>query len=365
MKTNRPSNVDLHGYEGSLFGRFASAWSRFWFEPRSAFGLHALRVLSGLLLLAWLLPLAGQHQSFFGLGQGWFDVEAYNETSARTFDNDRPPIGWSLLYLAGSSPAALSGIYWGTIALFTLFTLGVWPRITALLSWAMAVSFLTNATHYEADFLLVLLAFYLTVAYLLYGQWSRPLNPVQRVLGTTDGTVWNLLVGKKTEDTRSYAANLFVRLLQVNVAIMIFVSAIHKLQFGYWWSGVAFWFPLHQPFETTADSLRASATVSETYLFFLSLVQYAVLGWQLAFPVFAWKKNWRWLLIGGSALAWAGSALILKQPLFGPFFFIASLSFLTPGEWQWVEGKVTKLGDVIAGWFRPKVVDKAKVEVRS
>lgn len=368
MKINRPPSaaVDLRGPGGSLLVRFSSAWSRFWFEPRPAFSLHAIRVLTGVLLLVWLLPLAGHYHALFGL-EGWFDREAYVETSQPQFQQDAPPVGWSLLYPIGMNPAALTVIYWGTIAVFLLFTLGICPRITGSLTWLMAVSHLANATNYEADYLLVILAFYLMIAYWLVGQWSRPLNPVERILGTSDGSVFSLFGRKSTDDEtpRSYAANLFVRLLQVHVAVIMVTSALHKLQFGYWWGGVAFWFPLHPPFATTADSLRTSATVSERYLFFLTLIQYLVLAWQLAFPLFAWRKSFRWLLLGGAALGWLGTALVLKQPLFGPFFFIAFLSFLTPGEWQWVEGKVTSLSNGVAGWFRPNVNRKPKVRAEA
>ena len=364
MKIHRPAS-DLRGPENSWIARFASSWSRFWFEPRSAFGLHAVRVLTGLLLLAWLLPLAGHHQALFGLGHGWFDIEAYNETAAPQFQFDRGPLGWSVLYLAGANAGMLNFFYWATIGIFVLFTLGIATRITSVLTWVMAVSYLTNATNYEADFLLVILAFYLMIAYVLHGQWSRNLTPIQRILGTSDAAIWNMARSNTSEESpRSYAATLVLRLLQVHMAIIIVTSALHKLQFGYWWSGVAYWFPLHSPFATTAESLRNSATVSSTYLFFLSLVQYLVLAWQIAFPAFAWRKSFRWLLIGGSALGWLGTMIVLQQPLFGPFFFIGTLAFLTPGEWQWVESKLNQLGSVFAGWSKSQE-KPAKVQVRT
>ena len=52
-------------------GPFRS-WSAFWFTPRDPLGLHAVRVLAGLLFLAWLLAFAGQHDALFGM-RGWFD----------------------------------------------------------------------------------------------------------------------------------------------------------------------------------------------------------------------------------------------------------------------------------------------------
>src|SRR4051794_24838645 len=54
----------------------AAGWVRFWFTPTDPVGLHAVRLLGGLLLLFWLLTLAGHVDAFFGL-RGWFDREAY------------------------------------------------------------------------------------------------------------------------------------------------------------------------------------------------------------------------------------------------------------------------------------------------
>ena len=57
------------------------SWVSFWFAPRDPLGLHALRVLTGLVLLGWLLPFAGHQEALFGL-DGWFDLQAYQEKSA-------------------------------------------------------------------------------------------------------------------------------------------------------------------------------------------------------------------------------------------------------------------------------------------
>ena len=61
-----------------------------------------LRVLTGLLLLLWLLPLAGQADALFGL-TGWIDREVLQ--AAADPAQDCPHVGWSILYLAGDNPA--------------------------------------------------------------------------------------------------------------------------------------------------------------------------------------------------------------------------------------------------------------------
>ena len=53
--------------------RLAAAWERFWFSAVDPVGLHAVRLLAGLLFLVWLLSFAGHERAFFGL-DGWFDA---------------------------------------------------------------------------------------------------------------------------------------------------------------------------------------------------------------------------------------------------------------------------------------------------
>jgi hypothetical protein len=304
-------------------------WTRFWFTPVDTAGLHGLRFLAGLLFAFWLITLAGHQQALFSF-TGWVDRDVYLEASRL-----QSPAGWSVLYLVNS--AWLDAVYWGTIVLFVLVTLGLWTRLTGLLTWIMVVSFSANpVTRSEADVLLGILAFYLMVGYLLLGQWSRPLSMKERVLGTSD--TW--LFGRP-ETTTSHAANLALRLLQVHFALVVVVSGLHKLQIGDWWSGVAFWYPLHPPLETTPAHIEAEAANPWPSLFALSLAQYLLLAWQLTFPFFAWRKAWRPVLLGGALVGWIGCVWIYRQPLFGPAYFLGCLSYLKPEEWRWMSDKLT------------------------
>src|SRR5208282_869532 len=124
-----------------------SAWVRFWFTPTDPVGLHALRLLAGLLFLAYLLPLAGNIEALFGL-DGWFDTRAFRETASlerranQQFDEESPDIQtdpeagrlparppqsptWSIFYLCGSNVALLTTVYWLAIAVLVLFTVGI------------------------------------------------------------------------------------------------------------------------------------------------------------------------------------------------------------------------------------------------
>jgi hypothetical protein len=323
------------------------AWLRFWFTPVDPVGLHVLRVLGGSLFAFWLLAFVGHQTDFFGL-TGFLDIQGYKEAS-RLPGGPPLPFGWSVLYLCGADPTLVNIMYWGAIAVFLLFAAGVATRITSILTWVLVVSFTANPTiFYDADFLLVVLALYFMLAYSLFGLWSRNLSALEKVLGPTEGGLEALFARRDREETAprlSYAANLALRLLQVHFAIIIVTSALHKLQYGDWWTGVAFWYPMHPPLETSFAAVTSPAS-APSVLFVLSVLAYVTLAWQLSFPLFAWRRGWwRLVLVGGALIGWAGNVFIFHLPLFGPIYVLAALSYLTPEEWHrsfaWLRSAVT------------------------
>lgn len=316
---------------------FAVGWNRFWFTPADPTALHVVRVLTGLLFLFWLLPFAGSVAEFFSF-QGWFDKEAYLEMSRLPPDQRPYHLGWSLLYLVADDVSLVQAVYWGTIGVLVLFTLGVAPRVMAVLTWVLIVSFvsfLAGPVGRSEDDLFQMLALYLMLGYVLLGQFSWDLSPLQRVLGVTAIPFLGKAKGEQTPQ-RSYAANLALRLFQVNFAIVMIASCFHKMGIGDWWSGVAFWYPLHPPFETTrADIHNASRNVM-SLLFVYSLVQYLFVAWQLTFPLWAWRQNrfFRVLLVGGGILGFVGCTWIYQMPATGAFYLVGCLAFVTAEEWR-------------------------------
>jgi hypothetical protein len=341
VKSNRPAPE----YSAPSIEYPGGAWCRFWFTPIQPSGLHWLRLLSGLLFLFWLLPFADHQAELFGFS-GWCDRQVYLETAQVP---GSPPVPmWSLVYFCGENASLVRALWWVAIGVFLLFTFGVATRITSVLTWVLVVSFAANpATHFYADVLLIVLAFYLMIGYLLLGQWSERPTLLGRLIGTRETFLspW----GESRNAGPSYAANLAVRLLQVHFAIIVLISGLRNLQFGTWWGGVAFWYPLHNPFTMTAERLRSEAEHAEVILFFLSLAQYLVLAWQLTFPFFAWRPRWRWLLLAGGVLAWIGSIFVMGEPLYGPIYLIGCLSFLTAAEWQVITSRVASIVQGLTG----------------
>jgi hypothetical protein len=323
-------------------------WNGFWFTPTDPIGLHVLRLLAGLLFLAWLISFWGRQDAFFGLN-GWIDRQAYREAS-RIQEELPSPIGWSVIYLAGNDSTLLNVLYFASLGIVSLFTLGVATRVTGILTWVVVVSFQANpAIGFDADALLGILAFYLMIGYVLMGQWDRPQNLLGRLLGDRDTFLFGPLLWRKEERPAvgSVGANLALRLFQVHFAVVLVTSGLHKLQFGEYWGGIALWFPMNPALEVTQDSLRRQAPNFPNRLFFLSLAQYLMLAWQIGFPTFAWRKGWRPVLIGGGIVAWLGSSFVYRLPLFGPMYLIGCLSYLTAAEWRWLGSACAGLLSVV------------------
>jgi hypothetical protein len=340
-KSRFNSEANATGREG-----FVSSWVRFWFSPTDPIALHRLRFLFGIFFLASLLPLAGHENELLGLS-GWFDQQAYADIAGLP-EGSPFPVSWSIYYWCGTNSTLVSVAFWSSILAIALFTVGVCTRITSVLSWVGLTSFASNpAMAYDGDFLLTVPAMYLMIGYVLTGQRHTQSLSSRLLSPPTD---WRPLLGRPAgESTPSIAVNLAVRLLQVHFAIVMVASGLHKLQVGEWWGGVAFWYPLYPPLETTADMLRRHLGDSTPFFTMLSVAAYATLGWQIGFPFFAWRPRWRPILIGGAALAWLGNAFLYRLPLFGPGIFIWSLSYLMPEEWRRVSGWIGRLPGL--GWL--------------
>ena len=59
-----------------------------------------------------------------------------------------------------------------------------------------------------------------------------------------------------------------------------------------------------------------------------------MLAWQLGFPLFAWRRAWRPVLLIGTLLGWIGCVQMYGMPLFGGLLMIVSLAFVEEDEWN-------------------------------
>lgn len=344
--------------EGIALG---NAWTRFWFTAIPQTGMRCLRVIAGTVILCWLLSFLGHHRALFSVN-GLVDFDTHSQLQGPEYEGTGP-IGWSILYVTNGNPAAFEMIYWLSIAIVLLFTLGVATRLTAAATWVITVSFLYNpATSYEGDYMIAIVAFYMMLGHLFAGFWNGDLSLAEKILGSKrDFLFANVAFGPETDlPAPSTSANWMLRMLQIHFVMIMLANGLHKFQLADWWAGVALWYPLHAPFQTTAESIMRERPTATFTLFWLSLFQYAVLAWQIGFPTFAWKPGWpRVILLGGAAAYWFGMFFVFRLPLFGPFVVIGCLSYLRPEEWAAIADRAT-------GWMKRETprLTKAQIEAK-
>lgn len=314
--------------------RALEGWSRFWFAPIDSIGFDAVRVLFGAYLCVWLTSFVGRQSELAGLA-GWFDAQAYLDYS-RLSPDVRPQIapGWSPLFVSPTAGWA-TAFYAVSLAGTVLFTLGCCTRITSVLAWLAVVGFTQNlATNYGGDAFLMIFAFYLMIGCVFRGLAEPGRSVVWHVLG--DNCTWIFRRPARATSQPSAAANLALRLLQVHLAIVIFTSALHKLQTSVWWAGAALWFPFFPPFETSLDQvLRLRDSIGpRPVMTFFSLSAYLALAWQLSFPFVIWRPALRRLMIAGGVVGCLGHWFFYDLPIFGPAILLSALVFMTPTEWR-------------------------------
>lgn len=290
-------------------------WNRFWFAPASQIPLERMRAAVGVLVVIWLLSFFGRQAEFFGFSS-WLDREAYAAVKKLPNGNaipdspatrlPTPP--WSPMYFA-TTPAMVHVLYAVSLASAVAFAFGVFPIVTAPLTWLGVCAFTSNPIFngVGSESFLLVLTFYLMIGFAL-----RPLMPT----GVAD--------------------RLAMRMMQVHIAALIFSSSLGKLQQSIWWEGLALWFVQNPAYELTQErieSLRASGGIGSE-LKFLSALTYAVLAWQITFPAFAFQRWARWWIIGGAFLGMLGGWYFYRSLMFGPTWFVASLAFLTAEEWE-------------------------------
>jgi hypothetical protein len=274
-------------YFNDLATTIGAAWNRFWFTPSRADTLGFLRIATGLLALfavATYLPDL----------ERWFAEDGMLPMSLIR-DLYRPEgqiLGQRSLfdYLPD---AALVPVYWTSLAVITLYTLGIGGRVICIAATVATISFFTRAPLVIGEFehVLAMLMIYLCIgracdALSLSALWRKKdpasdqsaiRNP-QSALNTTS-----------------------LRLIQVHTAIIHLMTGYAQLSApeAAWWSGEGVWLAAGRPglplvdLKHLEDNFRVIAVWSHTITAYL-----------LAQPVLIWNRLACPLILALGAFAW-------------------------------------------------------------
>jgi len=281
----------------------ADDWDAFWFRPADPTLLGLLRILTGLMLLythaVWGLVL-GQ---FFG------PVSWLSPALVRAIQQDQ--YNYSFWWLVADG--WMWPVYGFSMAVLLLFTLGLFTRVTSILSLLVVISFAHRVP--QATFGLDQINAMLTL-YLAIGPSGQALSLDRFIARRRGGSALS-------RPAPSAGANLALRLINVHMCVIYFFAGISKLQGEAWWTGEAMW---------RAFSNLEYQSIDMTWLawhpWLLNLLTHVSVLWEVFFCVLIWQPRLRPLMLAGAVVLHVGIGACLGMWTFGLIMLVGCASFL-------------------------------------
>ena len=260
----------------------ANGWNRFVFTPADPTPLGLVRVLVGALLF-WSLLVYGMDLHGYLGRLGWANLEVVQQ-----FRAERAPSSWSFWFYVPD--ALLRPVWVACLVVLALFTVGLFSRVTAVLSWLIAVSTAIRSpiSVYGFDDIVLTWALYLAVSGAsgqavaldrFLARYRR--NRAEVAQRRKDGR-W---VAPSGVPTPTVSANIALRLIQCHLTLIYLISGLSKFQGQGWWNGTAIWGTL------AAGEFRLfNLTWLAAYPLVLNAMTHAALVLETAYPVMIWVK---------------------------------------------------------------------------
>lgn len=304
-------------------------WDRFWFAPVDPALTGIIRICTGLMLVythaVWGLELG----AFFG-SNGWIPPDALRAVQ----DGQLAWSFWWWIPDAWMWPAHLF-----SLVILTLFTIGLWTRATAALSFGIVVSYVHRATPalFGLDQINALLTLYLAIGYLGTPVLSRALS-ADRYLRLRKSS--RLTGGLQNAPLPpSAAANLTLRLIQVHMCVIYFFAGISKLQGPAWWDGQAMWLAF-----ANLEYQSSDMTWLADWPILVNLMTHTTVLWEISFAFLIWRPALRPVMLAVSIPLHLGIGAFLGMWTFGLIMLVGCASFLSPPI-------VARAVDAAVHWF--------------
>ena len=279
------------------------AWNRFWFGPISARPLGAFRIVFGLLVLANLAFLA------FDLDYWFTNAGLLQGTEAREVAGPLrvSPLQWV------HDPMSVRLFFGATAVVAVLFTVGWHTRIMGVLLYLtmLSINHRNILTNCGADTLVLVMTFY------------AMLSPC--------GAAFSLDARRVARKRGTLAEPLIVpwaqRLIQLQLSLIYFNTAVLKCNGGTWLAGTALHFILNN-----TEVGRSQLMWLVEYPLLINLLTYVALAAEFALAFFLWFRPTRvWAVLVGLGLH-AGVLFTVNVPIFGEVMTACYLVFLAPDE---------------------------------
>jgi hypothetical protein len=336
---------------GKTLKEAIQGWNRFWFSPRDPTLLGFMRICCGLVVLYIHIAYTQDLQELFGKN-AWISVDSINEfrhdqpwlmmpwdwkqinqrIPATTVEEAQYMLKWygvnpNLNYATGypawsiwfhvTDPTWMMVVHYSFLAIFFLFAIGFCTRVTSVLAWLAAISYIQRAptSIFGLDTMMNIL-----MIYLMIGPSGAALS-VDRLISrwwtVRQARRNHLPIPARTPPAPRVSANLALRLLQIHFCIIYLASGLSKLQGNVWWNGTAVWGTMavyeYCPMQIgTYDALLkflcAHRWLWETVM--TGGVAFTLFT-EIGFPFLVWNRKMRWPMMTVALFLHTGIAMFM------------------------------------------------------
>jgi hypothetical protein len=239
-----------------------------------------------------------------------------------------------------SDPATMTAVHVACLAVLVLFTIGLWTRMTSILTWLITVSYIhrTQYVLFGMDTMSNILLIYLMIgnsgAALSLDRLIARYRVARRSIarsGTLDEPTRQFLV----KPPASVSAGLGLRLLQIHFCFIYMAAGLSKLKGGTWWSHDAYWLTVANPeftmiqFSWYEAFMRFSVEYRIVYAIFAAIAVVHTFIAEIGLPFLVWTRLRPVMVVIGVMLH-AGIAIFMGLNVFSLLMMIMLLGYL-PG----------------------------------
>jgi hypothetical protein len=304
-------------------------------------------------------------------GNAEIDYLAYwNFDKAKTLRTGQPIFS---LWFHITDPVEMGLAHGIVLVIMTMFTLGLWTRVTSVLTWLAAVSYIHRTQYilFGMDTMSNILLLYLMVGD-SGGAFSldrviaryRATRESLRRSGGIDGPTAAFLDSPRP----TVSAGLALRLIQVHFCFIYMAAGLSKLKGQTWWNHNAYWETVANPeftmiqFEWYESMMRSMASIRPLYALIAAGVVIHTFVAEIGLPFLVWTRARPWILIIGFLLH-AGIAVFMGLTIFSLLMMIMLLAYL-PGAA--IRGRLFgSSGDKLAVSFNPGIEIQAAAAARA
>jgi hypothetical protein len=298
-------------YLRELTRAVVDGWNRFWFTPADVASLALMRICAGAMLfythLVWTMEL----DAFFG-PDGFIPV-ASAESFYAWIGSSRSYAPSYLWYV--ESPTTLWASHIAGLVVLALFTLGLFTRVTSILSFVVALSYVNRVPGalFGLDQINVMLVTYLMLA------------PCGTAYSLDRWLAARKAGGRLAPAPPTVMANVATRLVQVHMCIIYFFAGLGKLQGETWWHGDALWGAV-----ANLEYQTLNLTWLADWPLLTAILTQVTAYWELTFPALVWPRLLRPIVLFIAIPLHLGIGFGLGLMTFGLVMPIALIAFVSP-----------------------------------